>query len=98
MLRPSFMRSASRASSVRGSPATRTTRGSTDAARSAQSDFSEMRRLTGQMLAAGNLASGGLRESYDESRSALTDDLEIAAVRAPSGEIRASVEAVGVAV
>ena len=71
---------------------------STDAARSAQSDFSEMRRLAGQMLAAGNVASGGLRESYDESRSALTDDLEIAAVRAPSSEIRASVEAVGAAV
>jgi Four helix bundle sensory module for signal transduction len=70
---------------------------STDAARSAQSDFSEMRRLTALMLTAGDNAPDGLRQSYGDSRSTLADDLEIAASRAPNGEIRASVEAVGVA-
>jgi methyl-accepting chemotaxis protein len=70
----------------------------TDAARSAQSDLSEMRRLTALMLMAGDTAPDGLRQSYDESRSTLADDLEIAAGRAPNGEIRASVEVIGVAV
>jgi len=70
----------------------------TDAARSAQSDFSEMRRLTALMLAAGGNAPDSLRQSYDESRSTFADDLEIAASRAPNGEIRSSVKAISAAV
>jgi methyl-accepting chemotaxis protein len=78
---------------------------STDAARSAQSDFSDMRRLVALVLATGDGAPDSLRQSpdslrqsYDEARSMLADDLGIAANRAPNGEIRASVEAIGVSV
>jgi aerotaxis receptor len=71
---------------------------STDAARSAQSDFSDMRRLVALVLAAEGGVPESLRQSYEEARSTLGDDLEIAANRAPNGEIRAGVEAVGVTV
>src|SRR3954469_10693100 len=52
---------------------------STDAARSAQSDFSDMRRLVARVLTAGESVPEGLRQSYDDARSTLASDLDIAA-------------------
>ncbi|WP_448207870.1 methyl-accepting chemotaxis protein [Azospirillum sp. sgz302134] len=68
---------------------------STDAARSAQSDFSDMRRVVVTALAEGGAIPDAVKQSYAEARSALTDDLGIAASRAPTGEMRAHVQGIG---
>ncbi len=66
-----------------------------DATRSAQSDFSDMQRLVA--LAMSSTASGGsvpedVRAGYETARSTLTDDLGIAAARAPTAAMRAGTE------
>jgi len=71
---------------------------STDGARSAQSDFSEMRRLAAVALGTGAAVPEEVRRGYADARSLLADDLGVAASRAPDAAMRANVEAVNAAI
>ncbi|MBP2295969.1 methyl-accepting chemotaxis protein [Azospirillum rugosum] len=65
-----------------------------DAARSAQSDFSDMQRLVALAMAANGAVPEEIRSGYETARSTLSDDLGIAAARAPTAAMRAGTEGV----
>ncbi|MCW2239880.1 methyl-accepting chemotaxis protein [Azospirillum canadense] len=65
-----------------------------DAARSAQSDFSDMQRLVALAMATDGAVTEEVRTGYDTARSTLSDDLGIAASRAPTAAMRAGTDGV----
>ncbi len=66
----------------------------TDAARSAQADFSDLRRLAMQSLSPDQGVREEARKAYGEAREMLDGNLSIAAERAPTPALRGHVDAV----